>query len=155
MNAVLASIHPTYCELIAVGKKKVEIRKTMPKRLPLPFRVFIYETQGATETPMADEDGHLTFTGRGAVIGEFTCTGFCKALDFPEVFARHPCFYSWALVNACVDQDEALKYANGKPLYGWIIEDVKIYERPRSLGNMGFPGVHAPPQSWRYVEVRE
>lgn len=72
MKAILISINPIWCEEIASGKKTVEIRKTKPK-LDAPFRCFIYETQGITDTPWVDEDGHLIFQGRGAVIGEFVC----------------------------------------------------------------------------------
>lgn len=31
MKSVLISIHPKWCELIADGKKTVEVRKTRPK----------------------------------------------------------------------------------------------------------------------------
>ena len=43
MQAVLISIQPGWCELIASGKKTVEVRKTMPL-LPTPFKAYIYET---------------------------------------------------------------------------------------------------------------
>lgn len=41
MKAVLISIQPKWCELIASGKKTVEVRKTKPK-LETPFKVYIY-----------------------------------------------------------------------------------------------------------------
>ena len=44
MQAVLISIQPGWCELIASGKKTVEVRKTKPK-LKTPFKVFIYATK--------------------------------------------------------------------------------------------------------------
>ena len=44
MKAVLISIQPKWGELIASGKKTVEIRKTKPK-LETPFKVYIYCTQ--------------------------------------------------------------------------------------------------------------
>lgn len=72
MKSVLISIKPKWCELIASGKKTVEVRKTKPK-LETPFKVYIYETQGRTETPFVDEEGHHIFKGRGQVIGEFVC----------------------------------------------------------------------------------
>ena len=43
-KAVLISIQPKWCELIANGKKTVEIRKTKPK-LETPFKVYIYCTK--------------------------------------------------------------------------------------------------------------
>ena len=41
MKSVLISIKPKWCELIALGKKTVEIRKTKPK-LKTPFKCYIY-----------------------------------------------------------------------------------------------------------------
>lgn len=43
MRSVLISIRPKWCELIANGKKTVEVRKTRPK-LETPFKVYIYCT---------------------------------------------------------------------------------------------------------------
>ena len=42
-KAVLMSIKPNFCELIASGKKTIEVRKTRPKLQP-PFKCYIYET---------------------------------------------------------------------------------------------------------------
>lgn len=78
IKSVLISINPKWCELIAFGKKTVEVRKTKPK-LETPFRVYIYCTQGKTL------DDILTFAeykngeymgdyyANGKVIGEFVC----------------------------------------------------------------------------------
>ena len=44
MKAVMISIQPKWCELIASGKKTIEIRKTKPK-LETPFKVYIYSTK--------------------------------------------------------------------------------------------------------------
>ena len=43
-KSVLFSIKPKYCELIASGKKTIEVRKTKPK-LDTPFKCYIYETK--------------------------------------------------------------------------------------------------------------
>ena len=44
MKSVLISIKPKYCELIANGKKTVEVRKTKPK-IDVPFKCYIYCTK--------------------------------------------------------------------------------------------------------------
>lgn len=44
MKSVLISIKPQYCELIASGKKTVEVRKRRPK-LQTPFKCYIYCTK--------------------------------------------------------------------------------------------------------------
>lgn len=43
-KAVLISIQPKWCELIASGKKTVEVRKTRPS-IKTPFKVYIYQTK--------------------------------------------------------------------------------------------------------------
>lgn len=42
--AVLISIKPKYCELIANGKKTIEVRKTRPK-CETPFKCYIYQSK--------------------------------------------------------------------------------------------------------------
>ena len=96
-KAVLLSIKPQYCELIASGKKTVEVRKTRPK-IDTPFKCYIYCTQGDAlaypclnnpqfaihrmidsrslygrrMTPKEREESDYTFAN-GKVIGEFSC----------------------------------------------------------------------------------
>ena len=41
MKSVMLSIKPKYCELIANGKKTVEVRKTRPKA-ETPSRCYMY-----------------------------------------------------------------------------------------------------------------
>ena len=78
MKAVLMSIQPKWCELIASGKKAVEVRKTKPK-LETPFRVYIYCTKDnafAEKTLRGfDANGKALYykANKGKVIGEFVC----------------------------------------------------------------------------------
>ena len=44
MKSVLISIKPKWCELIASGKKTIEVRKTRPK-CDTPFKCYIYCTK--------------------------------------------------------------------------------------------------------------
>ena len=44
MKSVLISIQPKWCELIASGKKTVEVRKTRPK-IDVPFKCYVYCTK--------------------------------------------------------------------------------------------------------------
>lgn len=43
-KSVLISIQPKWCELILLGKKTLEVRKTRPK-LKTPFKCYIYQTK--------------------------------------------------------------------------------------------------------------
>jgi hypothetical protein len=132
MKSVLISINPKWCELIASGEKTVEVRKTKPK-LETPFKVYIYETQGRTETPFVDEEGHHIFKGRGQVIGEFICDNI---IDYTlDPYGYHSYFISDDdFENTCFTFFEELwDYGKGKTLYGWHISDLVIYDKPREL----------------------
>lgn len=65
MKAVLMSIQPKWCGLIANGEKTVEVRKTKPK-LETPFKVYIY----CTLPPKSEFFWHHNEEGR-RTIGEY------------------------------------------------------------------------------------
>ena len=69
-KAVMISIHPKWCKLIANGKKIIEVRKTKPK-LEMPFKVYIYETLGKLGKEVRWRVWE--YEGKGKVIGEFVC----------------------------------------------------------------------------------
>jgi predicted transcriptional regulator len=131
MKSVLISIQPKWCELIASGKKTVEVRKTKPK-LETPFKCYIYETQGRTETPWIDEDGHEIFKGRGQVIGEFVCDTFITDRTF-----GHDALLRAA---ACMSDVDAAVYCTNNEMYAWHISDLVIYDKPKELSEFYVEG---------------
>lgn len=168
MKSVLISIQPKWCEKICNGEKTIEVRKTTPQEVP--FKCYIYETQGKTETPWIDEDGHFIYKGRGQVIGEFICNN-ASELDYVYYWNNG---YEFA---TCLTYRQVADYGKGKTLYGWHISDLKIYDRPRELSEFSRPCSYSglcfsckrtsfkkdgnllcntkitrPPQSWMYVE---
>ena len=180
MKAVLMSVHPKWCDLIADGKKTVEVRKTKPK-LETPFKVYIYCTKpntGSTEDrfyiylPPHDTPKQVN----GTVIGEFVCDRIEKYRY--GVYDGEFCYHIPTVEGekTCLEYDEAEEYGSGKPLYFWHITDLVIYEKPRGLRSFFKPrtveeleadvavsiltcGIHEspftikkPPQSWCYVE---
>ena len=68
MKAVMLSIKPKYCELIAKGEKTIEVRKSMPK-LKTPFKCYIYMTKSNLVGDRKAYKDRLA----GKVIGEFVC----------------------------------------------------------------------------------
>lgn len=121
---VLLSIQPKWCEFIASGKKTIEVRKTKPK-IEEPFKCYIYETKGETDTPFIDEDGHIDFHGRGQVIGEFICDEI--------IYAGLGNYRILATSATQIDPLDLLDYADDKRVYGWVISDLVIYSRPKNL----------------------
>ena len=168
MKSVLISIKPKWCELIANGKKTVEVRKTRPK-CDAPFKCFIYCTKEFSRKG----DGYFQGKYCGKVIGEFVCDKI-DTYDDDTVFAfRHEDYTRWNdfdLNRACIHPEDFQNYSNGKWLYGWHISDLVIYDKPKELEDFasgssvltfsktkdGFPwrwsGMTRPPQSWCYVE---
>lgn len=180
MKAVLISIQPKWCELIASGKKTIEVRKTRPK-IETPFKCYIYCTKQKT---IADEycgnrNGHI-YIDNGKVIGEFVCDDIIvdERGENADVFSKY----------AQLSLVEQKKYGANKPLFGWHITDLKIYYKPKELWEFSSYGckivgdccinydcpncidngwmqppdckidgcyLTRPPQSWCYVEELE
>ena len=148
MKSVLISIQPKWCELIASGKKTVEVRKTKPK-LKTPFKVYIYCTygQGLIENNdicypnmlLEQKVSKNAIWGNccnGKVIGEFVCDKIfeieyqcgsyrCKGLTVLE----NDRVASASKLSLC-DMRSYLSCNNG---YGWHISNLKIYDEPREL----------------------
>lgn len=125
MKSVLISIQPKWCHKIIDGEKTIEVRKTKPK-LDTPFKVYIYCSAGSYDwrkdiwaTAYFPPSGECTNMSQ-MVIGEFVCDGVYQNM-------------SYDCEQSCVSVSELRKYANGKPLYGWHISDLKIYDNPREL----------------------
>ena len=153
-RAVLISIRPEWGDKIIAGEKTVEIRKTRPN-LGTPFKCYIYETQGKSDTPWIDEDGHMIFRGRGKVVGEFICDKIYDVAPLnhaPEDLEE----------QSCLTREEIAQYLNGKG-YAWHITNARVfYPLPVELSK--FTGAHLfgvrlelreiqrAPQSWCYVE---
>lgn len=136
MQAVLISIQPGWCELIASGKKTVEVRKTMPL-LPAPFKAYIYETKD----PHYENLGYCWEKGKcfehavGKVIGEFTCSSIKSfSVPYPAYFASMGYCATRLLVDAQLTKAQAHRYLKEKTGYAWRISDLKIYDKPRELG---------------------
>lgn len=176
-KAVLISIQPWWCEMIANGKKTVEVRKTVPK-LETPFKVYIYVTnkkpflvwgdvfRGNWETEFTHLRGYSRERAEkiwdlfnGKVMGEFVCNNVeCFTTDYrrdeeqTERISR----------QSCVDMTSLMEYeANSPCLYGWHISDLVIYDDPKPLSEFVLANtqhychLQRPPQSWCYVEVQE
>lgn len=167
MKAVMLSIQPKWTELIASGKKTVEVRKTKPK-IDVPFKCYIYCTEKDYDKIFCvDKFMHKVFldgNGKQKVIGEFVCDRIteyeCSSDGFGELATT---------CGTCLTYDEILNYCNGNDLYGWHITDLVIYDKPKELSEFrsynvstyideefGLPMpthiIKRPFQSWGYVE---
>ena len=161
MMSVMLSVKSKWCELIASGKKTVEVRKTRPK-IETPFKCYIYQTVGGRTNTIDILENNL-----GKVIGEFVCDQInditvisTPVMEYIQVNGKASMTIN---SDVCLDIDELSEYANGKTLYGWHISDLVIYDKPKGLSefrhcgkNYHFnPIITKPPQSWCYCEVLE
>ena len=137
MNAnkcILISIKPKWCELIALGKKTVEVRKTKP-RIETPFKCYIYCTKDNTFAEKTlrgfDENGKAIHykANKGKVIGEFVCDNIEPFLCMPSaVFST-----IGTLEQTCLTAEQISEYLSGKRGFGWHITDLVVYDKPREL----------------------
>ena len=171
MKSVLISIQPCWCEMIASGKKTLEVRKTRPN-LETPFKVYVYCTKAPKgwfwfDSPNIRRDG--------AVIGEFVCSSI-ECFDVP-----YPAFQNELekriIDESCCTYYQLHRYAYHDALYGWHISNLQLYSNPLELksfrrvcrndlycescamywennGTCGNGALHLTraPQSWCYVE---
>ena len=172
-TAVLISIQPKWCELIASGKKTFEVRKTRPS-VETPLLCFIYECGNK---------------GRKKIVGDFLCDKIVKIYNCCEVhdeLSERPCehYLDWDSDDdiptmACLSYKELGHYIGKEGVgYAWHISALTIYDKPKELSHLEKPCSHncenckystssleesaycewvdcaitKPPQSWRYVE---
>lgn len=133
MKSILQSIKPQYCELIAAGRKTIEVRKTRPK-LDVPFKVYIYCTKDGAPNGyqiFAKTSDGIKGVCTGKVIGEYVCDRIIEYPAFQLMDAYIIPFLQQSLT--CLTQEELWQYGKGKTLYGWRISDLKIYDKPKEL----------------------
>ena len=172
-KAVLISIKPKWCELIASGKKTVEVRKSRPK-IDTPCKCYIYQSKGRDRLIEVMKDGDDNygeiyhgkpvfiktmgyrsgykglFGNEQKVIGEFICD------EIERVGIPYPAYQNELdkryIEQSCVSYYELHRYFGRDDGYFWHISNFKIYDKPKELSEFK---VTRPPQSWCYVEERE
>lgn len=169
MKSVLIAIRPQWVEKIAMGEKTIEVRKTAPKEVP--FKAYIYCTKEKKQDDIIWA-GVCGDRGKwnGRVIGEFICKN-ASELDYVYYWNNGYEF------ETCLTYRQVADYGKGKPLYGWHISDLKLYDKPKELSEFSRPCSYSglcfsckrtsfkkdgnllcntkitrPPQSWMYVE---
>lgn len=174
MKSVLISIQPKWCELIASGKKTIEVRKTRPK-IETPFKCYIYATKATKWFRSAimltsDEllwlsngkikmcngfelcaDGEDYQCVNGKVIGEFVCDKISEIWFSPWSHCEYVSDIENLYKASCLNFDEMFSYLGEGGGYGWHISDLKIYDKPRELSEFAV----ADKEAIRQCEYRE
>lgn len=162
MKNLLLAVRPKWCEKIASGQKTIEVRKSAPKEVP--FKVYIYCTKGrdllreiscwntkteihTTNYKIINLDYCTNKIANGKVIGEFVCDRVykweCKnrleILESSPIWRASYMLFVDDLKKTCLTYDDLWDYGKGKPLYGWHISDLKIYDVPKELSEFKTP----------------
>ena len=177
MKAVLISIRPKWCELIASGEKTIDVRKTRPKS-ETPFKCYIYCTlDGGIKGDMLLKDGHVSKVVCGMVIGEFVLDDLLEIENLGSSFRvkgdEDGHLTHMAATASGLWFSDMKAYLGEKNGWGWGISELKIYDKPRELrefmslvrsedwekgtddfciNGRFYKTLKRPPQSWCYVE---
>ena len=180
MQEIMISIQPEWVEKILKGEKTVEIRKSFPK-CELPCKVFVYCTKGKSslvwitrkgeELPYSDgkiceKDDFLTvpkcsvemWDKRGKVVAEFILnkvSTYDYDIDFENDKQKMYYIRSGELDKTCLTYDELLSYGQEKPLYGWNIDNLKIYNKPKELSQFKKQNRCYTPMTYEELGCRE
>ena len=175
MKSIMISIQPQWVSKILNKEKLVEIRKTKPK-CELPCKVYIYCTKGKKLYKCVSNFDEDLLNGK--VVAEFTLNkvGILER-DLNDWLPKNRYDVSNELLkNINLNQNELWNYGQGKTLYAWNIDNLKIYDKPKLLQVFFKPcgdcdkkdtdrciyedsycraKVIRRPQSWCYVEELE
>lgn len=145
MKSYLFSIKPGYCEYIAAGLKRDEIRKTAPKEVP--FKGYIYCTlDGGMKGDRIRAFGCDTIVTCGKVIGEFVCN---SVTDIVPDWNGFYTFTKGDEETSCLTMNKLHNYLQNHIGKDIEMSDVVIYDKPKELSEFG---LKRAPQSWCHCE---
>ena len=189
-RALLLSVKPRFVAKILNGEKTIEVRKSNPKCY-LPIEVYIYCTKDkdklfyrntVKEYAIANSNWKLinfvkvynvadypTRNLNGKVVAKFALKKLYLAKYQEQVDGKSK------LANklTCLTDEELDKYLNKKNGYGWVIDDLVIFDKPKEISEFRhvcelknckakdkgcwYCGRHTrltkAPQSWCYIET--
>ena len=122
--------------------------------------LFWIDKNDCTIIRQPEDISYTAYTCNGKVIGEFVCDEIFD-YEYFEANCTAGIYEGYAITECtelnindchCLTSKELLNYGKGKPIYGWHISDLVIYDEPKKLSDFGLT---RPPQSWCYVEEYE
>ena len=172
---ILASLKPYYYYLIAEEKKKIEVRKTALKNLPQDITFYMSNDEKSfAKIPKEFQEKYRKHFGKVGM------KVVCEKIDkYTSLLFRGQEFYQNFTTSEEIKAHLTLKemrvYGKGKPIYGWHISDLKIYDKPKEVSefkhwvnNKDYDGwneqrtkiikgfvlkpLTRPPQSYMFVE---
>lgn len=170
-KSILISINPEFVEKILNHTKTIEIRKTKPK-CELPCKVYIYCTMGKNTIVYVERKGEKDWYGNiakntmivtrpkydymnytnetlGKVIAEFMLNKVdTLERDLNDWLPKNRYDVSNDLLKDINSNQEQLwNYGQGKTLYAWHIDNLKIYDKPKELDEF-YGAKECPYKDW-------
>lgn len=132
---ILVSIKPYYYYLIAEEKKKIEVRKMALKNLPQDIVFYMSKDEKSfAKIPKEFQEKYRKHFGKvGLAIVCDKITRYNCDKNFDEYFIAGYIGAYMPLKEMCLTNKDLIEYGNGRPLYGWHISDLKIYDKPKEL----------------------
>lgn len=151
MRKVLMSLKPYYYYLVGEGIKKIEVRKKMPRASDWNKEVLFYmskDVKSFAKIPKEFQEKYRKHFGKVGM--QFVCDRIDDLRYVPTKYYLQLAGTWEEMIcnNSCLSVDQIKEYAKGKAVYGWYISDLKIYDKPILLKELG---VGKPPQSWIYI----
>ena len=180
---ILASLKPYYYYLIGERKKTIEVRKTALKNLPQDIAFYMSKDEKSfAKIPKEFQEKYRKYFGKIGMrvvcdeveeFHEWELSPQGKFVDFERERLEN------FLTAACLSEEEVVRYRENlpyfKPLYGWHISDLKIYDKPKPIMQFYKPcpikikncpvcefystytgccmnNIDRPPQSYMFVE---
>lgn len=144
MNSVLRSVKPYWFYLICEGIKKVEVGKSVSRSEEWDNTVYLYcskDMRSFNRIPEEHREKYRKYLG--TVGAKFVCDKVKKYASYKIYDLLVPQEIDickvWDKEMTGLTYNELCDYGKGKPLYGWHISDLKIYDTPRELGEFKTP----------------
>lgn len=139
-NAIIMVLTPKECSLLFNGNMSMIVRKSMPKKLPSPFKVYVYQKKHKGGKAIINEVLNNVYGG-GKVVGEFVC-------DKNECFTVGSLRCDEIEELACLSYQEMIEYfykpeeLDGKTVKAGTalhIAKPKRYDKPKELSEFRKP----------------
>ena len=138
---ILASLKPYYYYLIGERKKTIEVRKSPLKNLPQDIAFYMSKDEKSfAKIPKEFQEKYRKHFGKIGMrivcdeveeFHEWELSPQGKFADFERERLEN------FLTAACLSEEEVVRYRENlpyfKPLYGWHISDLKIYDKPKPI----------------------
>ena len=144
---ILASLKPYYYYLIGERKKTIEVRKTALKNIPQDIAFYMSKDEKSfAKIPKEFQEKYRKHFGKIGMrvvcdeveeFHEWELSPQGKFADFERERLEN------FLTAACLSEEEVVRYRENlpyfKPLYGWHLSELKIYDKPKQLREFCIP----------------